>query len=123
MVNPRITKREQGLLKGALRRVFSRSELRRQVIEAALVEHSDPSRPRVKKWCTCAICGKPEAKSYCVADHISPVVPVHTTFEQMSLDEVVNRLWCDINNLQCVDERCHNEKTKEERKARKKKKG
>jgi 5-methylcytosine-specific restriction endonuclease McrA len=120
MKNPRITKKEQGLLKGALRRVFSRSELRRAVIDAALVEYSDPSRPRVKKWCRCAICKLPEAKSYVAVDHISPVIPLDRSFEEMSIDEVVNRLWCLLDNLQVLCETCHDDKTAEERKARKK---
>jgi 5-methylcytosine-specific restriction endonuclease McrA len=119
MNNPRITKKEHGLLKGALRRVFSRSELRNSVVKASLVEHLDPNRPRVKKWCLCNICRKPEAKSYVVVDHINPVIPVHTSFEAMSLDEVVDRLWCAINNLQVVCSSCHDEKTKQERKDRK----
>ncbi len=121
MRNPRITKKEMGLLKGAMRRVFSRSELRNSVINASLVEHSDPSRPRVKKWCLCNVCKKPEAKSYCVVDHISPVVPVHTSFENMTLDEVRDRLWCEIKNLQTCCPLCHDEKTKEEQRVRKKK--
>ena len=122
MNNPRITKKERGLLKGAIRRVFSRSELRSAVIQASVVKHSDPSRPKVKTWCRCNICGKPEAKSYCVVDHISPVVPVNTSFEEMSLDTVVDRMWCEKNNLQVVDPVCHDKKTKEERQQRKRSK-
>lgn len=120
-MNKRITPRERGLLKGALRRVFSRSELRRAVIEAAIVEHSDPSRPRVKKWCKCAVCGQPEAKSYTTVDHILPVIPLDSSFEELGLDGTVDRLWCVESNLQAICVVCHDEKTKLERKSRKKK--
>ena len=120
MNNPRITKRDRGLIKGALRRVFSRSELRNKVITASLVEHSDPSRPRVKKWGLCAGCNKPEARSYLIVDHISPLIPIGSSFEEMSLDVVVDRLWCVENNLQVLCISCHDEKNKQERKARKK---
>jgi CRISPR/Cas system CSM-associated protein Csm3 (group 7 of RAMP superfamily) len=121
-MNERVTSRERGLIKGALRRVFSRSELRRKVLRAAIVEHTDPSRKRVKTWVTCNICGKPEAISNAVVDHLDPLIPVNTTFEQMSLDTVVDRLWCEENNLQVVDQACHKEKTAIERKQRRKKK-
>lgn len=117
--NPRITKKEHNLIKGALRRVFSRSELRRQVIEESVIQgYSDPSRPRVKTWCRCAACQQPTPKSYVVADHIMPVVPVTVSFESMSLDEVVDRLWCERANLQPICPDCHKVKTKTENKVR-----
>lgn len=123
MNNPRITKKERGLLKGAMRRVFSRSELRNKVISDSLVDHTDASRPRVKKWGLCAVCNKPEAKSYLAVDHIQPVIPIDSSLEEMSLDEVANRIWCDIINLQSICPSCHDEKTSQEREARKKKRG
>lgn len=114
MKNKRITPRERGLLKGAIRRVFSRSELRKSVLEAAIVPHSDPSRPRVKRWCKCAICGEPEAISNCQVDHILPIVGVHLTLVDLSWDAVINNTWCVKNNLQVCDKRCHSLKTKAE---------
>jgi hypothetical protein len=48
MNNPRVTSKERGLLKGAIRRVFSRSDLRRKVIELSRIDHTDSTRPRVK---------------------------------------------------------------------------
>lgn len=116
--NPRITKRERGLLKGSIRRVFSRSELRREVIEASRIPHSDATRPRVKKWCICAVCDKPEAYSYMAADHIEPVIPVDSSFEEMGLDLTVDRLWCHPSNLQAICEECHSIKSKVEMKQR-----
>ena len=122
-MNKRITPRERGLLKGAIRRVFSRSELRNSIITASIVKHSDPSRPRVKVWAKCAACGKPDAKSYMAVDHIDPVIPPNSSFEELGLDGTVDRLWCDPENLQAICEECHSTKTKaeaKERKARKK---
>ena len=117
-MNSRVTARERGLLKGAVRRVFSRSELRRAIIEAAIVNYSDPSRPKVKVWVKCAVCGKPEAKSYMAADHLEPVIPVNSSFEEMGLDLTVDRLWCHPSNLQAICPDCHDSKTKSERKQR-----
>lgn len=119
-MNPKLTPKDRGLIKGAIRRAFARSALHQKVIRDAIVQHSDPDRPRVKTWCKCAICGKPEAKSYIVVDHIEPVIPLNSSFEEMSLDEAVDRTWCDEKNLQVVDSTCHSAKSKLESKERKK---
>lgn len=118
-MNPRLTKKDLGLIKSALRKAFSRSQLHAEVIKEAIVEHSDPKRPKVKTWVRCTICKKPEAKSYIVVDHVSPVIPIGSSFEELGVDETVNRLWCEKNNLQCCDKACHDEKSARERKQRK----
>ncbi len=105
-----------------MRRAFSRSELRRKVIEASIVVHSDPQRPRVKVWVRCNVCKEPEAKSYMAVDHILPLVPTDTTFADMSLDVVADRLWCEENNLQPICPACHKIKSAIEAKERKLKK-
>lgn len=120
MNNPRITARERGLLKGAVRRVFSRSDLRRMILDASRIEHSDPTRPRVKKWSRCATCPIPTPTYKAAVDHISPLIPVNTTLELMSWDDVINNTWCEKINLQVLCESCHDEKTKREREERKK---
>lgn len=115
MKNPRITAKERGLIKGALRRAFSRSELRKQCIENSVIKGlTIPERPRVKTWCKCSVCGQPSPKSYMVADHIDPVVPVDSSFEDLGVDELVNRMWCPIENLQPICPICHEAKTKQE---------
>ena len=125
MSNPRISKKERGLIKGAVRRVFGRSELRRRVIEAHIVPgYKDPKRKAVKYWVKCTDCGTMEAKSNVQIDHVEPVVPVHTSFEEMSLDTVVDRMWCEEHKLQPLCKPCHKSKTKienKERRANKKK--
>lgn len=121
MANPRITKKERNLIKGALRRVFSRSELRNKIIaDSVILGYTNTDRPKVKTWCRCRICNKPEARSYMAADHISPLIPVDQSFEELSLDTVVDRLWCEENNLQSVCPVCHSKKTKEENALRRK---
>lgn len=118
MSNSRITKKERALLKGAIRRVFSRSELRLRVMAKAEITHSDSSRPRVKKWIRCETCNQPAAKYECAVDHILPVIPLDKSFEEMSLEEVVDNMWCLEDNLQAICPSCHDEKTKVERKIR-----
>lgn len=125
-MNPRITKKERGLIKGALRRVFSRSELRRKAMERQVIEHSDPKRPRVKKWAWCAGCGVVEPAYLMAVDHIDPIIPVNSTLDEMSVEDLVNNMWCEENRLQFLEDMCHNAKTKAEnaqRRLNKNKKG
>lgn len=110
----RLTNKERGLLKGAIRRVFSRSDLRRQAIEAVTIEHSDPKRPRVKKWGHCSTCGEVVPRYLLEVDHLEPVVPLDKTLESMSWDNLVERLWCDVKGLAAVCKLCHSSKTKAE---------
>lgn len=118
MSNPRISKKERGLIKGALRRVFSRSDLRRSILDEAVVEHTDSTRTRVKTWVKCSECGKLDAKSNMDVDHQEPVIPLESTLEHMTWDELVDRLWCDKKNLAILCESCHSCKTSAENKAR-----
>lgn len=118
-MNQRITKRERALIKGALRRVFSRSELRQKVLDTADIVHTDLTRPRVKKWSKCPVCLNPIPKYLMAVDHILPLIPTDTTFEEMSIDTVIDRLWCEENNLQPICPDCHDAKTKKEREERK----
>lgn len=120
--NPRITPRDRGLLKGAMRRAFARSELHKALMAKLeyLPDHKDPLRPRVKKWVRCPSCKQPRGKSEMILDHISPVIPAYTSFEEMGLDETANRLWCDPINLQPICQTpCHDIKTKAEKEAKK----
>lgn len=111
MDNPSNPK-ERNLIKGALRRVFSRSELRRKALDGTRIEHKDESRPRVTKWSWCTACGVIEPTYLMEIDHRSPLVPIGSSLEDMTWDEVVNRLWCSIDNLQSVCKSCHTEKSK-----------
>lgn len=111
-MNPRITAKERGLLKGAIRRVFSRSELHERVLARYRIEHEDPNRPRCKKWVWCASCGCVVPQWTADVDHVDPVVPVDSTTAEMSLDEIADRAWCDEQRLQVLCEMCHDAKSK-----------
>lgn len=121
MRNPRITPKERGLIKGALRRVFSRSELRSLAITLTRVQHEDPSRPRVKKWSYCGLCGVVTPTYLMEVDHVFSVIPVDRTLADMSCDELVDRIWCDPANLMPVCKPCHKEKSRLENKERRRK--
>lgn len=110
--------KERNLVKGALRRVFSRSELRRLAIQSSTIDYIDPERPRVKKWSKCSQCGKNTPTYQLECDHLEPIVPVNTTLENMSWDDVVERIWCSVDNLRAVCKDCHKKKTKLENRER-----
>ncbi len=110
--------KERGLLKGAMRRVFSRSDLRRRALEQCRIRHSDPLRPRVTKWGYCLDCGTITPLYQMEVDHQEPLIPINKTLEEMEWSEVVDRLWCDVKNLRPLCKPCHKEKSKEENKER-----
>lgn len=118
-MNKRLTPKDRGLIKGAVRRAFARSALHREVLIRQKVPHADPTRPRVKTWYECQGCKKKFAGFQLSVDHINPIVPVDTTLEHMTWDELINNTWCDEKYLQTLCDTCHDTKTEEERKQRK----
>lgn len=119
MIKPTNAK-ERGLIKGALRRVFSRSELRREVVKDSLIQHTDLDRPRVTKWSRCSECKKPTPAYLIQIDHIIPLIPIDKSLEEMTWDELIDRLWCDKSNLTPMCQPCHSSKSKAENKLRRK---
>ena len=107
--------KERNLLKGAIRRVFSRSDLRREALERNSIEHSDPNRPRVTKWAWCSDCGEITPKYLMQVDHEIPVIGVNESLEDLTWTELIeNRMWCDSKNLRPLCPSCHSLKTKRE---------
>lgn len=106
--------KERGLLKGAIRRIFSRSDLRRRALESTRIRHHDPLRPRVTKWSWCTECGLIEPSYLMEVDHVEPLIPLNKALEDMEWTEVVERTWCDLENLKPKCKDCHKSKTKVE---------
>lgn len=117
--NPRLTPKDYGLIKSALRRAFVRSALHQSIMDAGHIEHSDPLRPRCKRWTWCQLCGLVFPRYLADVDHIEPFVEIGSSFQDMDLAEAVDRLWCDPGNLQRICPTCHNFKSDAEREARK----
>lgn len=104
--------KERNLIKGAIRRVFSRSELRKRILDASVVkDYNDPSRKRVTRWGRCAECKKLEPAYLLEVDHLEPIIPVGQTLEDMEWDQVIDGIWCDERKLQALCEICHAKKT------------
>jgi len=110
--------KERNLIKGAIRRVFSRSDLRRSIIDLSRTNYLDPERPRVKKWSICTTCMTKVPTYLMECDHIRPIVPIDSRLEDMSWDAVVSAVWCDPMNLVAICKPCHKIKSKQEMKDR-----
>lgn len=118
MKNPKSSK-ERGLLKGAMRRVFSRSDLRKTAIaKTVIIGYVNKDRPRVKKWSICNNCLQDIPTYQMEVDHVEPLIPLNRSLEDMSWEEVVDRLWCEESNLVAICKDCHKDKTKREAKQR-----
>lgn len=50
-----------------------------------------------------------------VVDHIEQVIPVHTSFEELGVENTIDRIWCEASNLQAACPDCHDKKTAEEK--------
>ena len=118
-MNNKLTRKEHGLLKGALRRIFSRSDLRKSILsDYAVKPFIHPEHLRVTRWAFCGECGLIFPAYRGEVDHIDPVMPLGLTLEDMSVDELIERIWCDRRNLVVLDKDCHKTKTKLENKKR-----
>lgn len=114
-----LSKKDFNLVKGALRRAFSRSEIYLRVMEAAAVKgYEDPNSPRCKKWVLCNICKQISKRWACVVDHILPIVPVNRDTYSLTMEELVNAIFCDDTNLQVACKNCHQVKSVGENKIR-----
>lgn len=53
-------------------------------------------------------------------DHQDPIVPYDSSTDEMSLEELMVRIYCHEDNLQYICKACHSEKSKKEATIRKK---
>ncbi len=103
------------LVYAALRKAFARSDLHEEVSKEYYVEHSSPANPRCSNWSWCAACGVVTPRWKTVLDHKEPVCPLTKHKDQMTVDEIIDRMWCDRENLWVLcKEPCHYAKSKQE---------
>lgn len=96
------------LIKGGIRRVFRQSIEMRVVLQSARVElppktlkdGSTGKKNQIRY--KCAVCGELFSQKDVAVDHIEPVIPLHKSEEELTIDEMAYRIWCDIDNLQVV---------------------
>lgn len=108
-------------IRGALRRVFSRSPIVRQVMFKVRREvpkfNKDGSRAKKDSvQYQCSACTEWIKSTAISVDHIVPVIGVDEGF--VDWNEFISRLFCGEDNLQVVCDTCHKTKTNTERNAR-----
>lgn len=114
----RLSKKDLQLIKDGLRRAFSRSDYRKDILKDVLVKHSDPKRKRVKRWLQCPNCHKKDAYSYFQVDHINPIQGVTEAITDLTPEQLLERIWCGRDNLRPICLTCHYAKSSLENKAR-----
>jgi transposase-like protein len=107
----------KSLIIGQIRRLFFRTKLFQKALYNAI---SEKKGVRGGKRYDCAICGGDFPITGVQVDHIEPVIPLDKSNSEMSLDEIVDRMWCDESNLRVICKECHEKITSEQREERKK---
>jgi len=96
----------------AIKRCFSRSPTHRAALNAAKCPRK--KGPRGGARYRCLQCKKDFASKDVQVDHIDPIVPIGILSKDMTWDEVVNRTFCTVDNLQILCRECHSKKSKVE---------
>lgn len=88
-----------------------------QVLEAAKTEKKiNPKTGKMAQHYMCSGCSNEYTSKDIEVDHVEPVVPLTGW---VSWDDVIERLFCTADKLQCLCTACHKAKTREETKLRK----
>jgi hypothetical protein len=96
------------LVKGGIRRAMRRTDQHKSVLQKARVELpplklKDGSTGKKKQVrFKCAICGELFPQKNVAVDHIIPCIPIDSSEEEMSYDEIVKGIVCDASNLQVL---------------------
>jgi hypothetical protein len=119
------------MIKGAIRRVFRQSSEVRECLNRARVElppktlkNGELGKKNQVRY-TCAKCKQLFSQKNVQVDHINPVIELHLSEDEVNIDYMATRIWCDIDNLQVLcstkmkmlpigEKSCHSLKTGEE---------
>lgn len=115
------------LIIGGLRKAWFRSPNRLAVLNRVRSEeevfNKDGSLSKRKAvWFKCELCGekvkgqRSKKASFIQIDHKEPIIPFDKQLE--SWDELIQRVFVDIDGLQAICSLCHSIKTQEENKLR-----
>lgn len=109
-------------IRGALRRVFSRSPVVREILEESrkvepVVKKDGSISKKIRVYRLCQVCNQWKPSKDMQVDHIVPVIDPVMGFNN-DWNDFISRLFCDKSNLQRICKQCHDKKTSEERKLR-----
>lgn len=103
-----------GFVRSLLRNGSLRWKPRNDALNAAYARDGvNEKTGRKCKLHRCCRCSSLSPKSAMKVDHIDPVVDPAVGFQ--GWDSFINRLFCEVDNLQVMCEECHNRKTSAER--------
>lgn len=106
--------RFNSFIKSSLRSGSVRWPPRFQALANSYVgKKQNKSTGRVAKHYLCAHCKEEFPASKVQVDHINPVIDPYKGF--VSWDEVINRMFCEVEGLQILCLLCHKEKTNKEK--------
>lgn len=118
------TARMRSFVMSALRK--ARWPVKYQAIKDAYVEDGiNPQTGRKCKLHRCNQCGNLFPQSQMAADHIDPVVPLDgfpdspDNFLGYNWNELIQRLYCELDGFQALCSECHKLKSSDERALRK----
>jgi 5-methylcytosine-specific restriction endonuclease McrA len=116
---------QEAAIRGALRRVFSRSPVIWDVLRSVRreVPRINKDGSRAKKDAVqylCNVCKQYVGSTMVAVDHIIPVISVDDGF--VDFNTFIQRLFCEASNLQVICDECHQQKTNAERTERNRKK-
>lgn len=133
--------KEKPLLKGAVRKIFTRSPQYQEALKRVRVVLPPENKKdgTLKKVAPvryrCESCNElfqlvKNKKTLIQIDHINPVIAFNKTLEDLSVEEIFYNIICSLDNLQALcavpkkmndgKDSCHHKKTKEENFIRKK---
>lgn len=112
---------QNAAIRGAIRRIFSRSPIVREVLMAGRREipkyNKDGSRSKVNAvQYECQTCNTWVSSTLVSVDHVVPVISTDIGFVDWNV--FVERLFCKKENLQRICDPCHDKKTYSEKVAR-----
>ena len=81
--------------------------------------HPYATGPRGGKMFQCAKCKGPFPRKEVQVDHTDPVVPIELRTKHMDWNDIIERMFCPVENLKVLCKPCHLIKSNEERKQRK----
>jgi len=109
---------QKSFIKGAVRRLFSRSPVVIEVLSGAI--HPTIKGVRGGKQFICVNCKKTFAQKDVQVHHRESVVPLNKTLDDLDYNTIVKRIFCTKKNLKVLCISCHKKETIKERVERKK---
>lgn len=108
-------KTKTGIL-GALRNEHRKYSVKKEAMRLAI--HPTEKGPRGGNLYICNHCGLCFKGKEIQMDHIDPVIPLNKSYDEMDWNEIMSRLFCELENYQCLCRDCHLIKCAEENEER-----